>query len=78
MVESELWVTMHKQPLLSKVFVPDMASDELIPFGLEHIQNLCRYLAWDAPIFVEMYRGPVRATTKKTREPLLREILRES
>ena len=46
-VESELWVTMHRQDILSKVFVPE--NDELVPFSLEAIQHLCKYFAWDVP-----------------------------
>ena len=46
LVESELWVTMHRQEILSKVYVPE--NDDFAPFGLEQIQHLCRYLAWDA------------------------------
>ena len=52
-VESELWVTMHRQEILSKVYVPE--NDEFAPFGLEQIQHLCRYLAWDAALFA-IYR----------------------
>ena len=44
-VESELWLTMHRQEILSKVYVPE--NDEFAPFGLEQIQHLCKYLAWD-------------------------------
>ena len=44
-VESELWLTMHRQEILSKVYVPE--NDDFAPFGLEQIQHLCRYLAWD-------------------------------
>ena len=47
-VESELWVTMHRQEILSKMYVPQ--NDEFAPFGLEQIQHLCRYLAWDAAL----------------------------
>ena len=47
-VESELWVTMHRQEILSKVFVPE--NGELVPFGLEDVQHLCKYLAWDAEL----------------------------
>ena len=52
-VESELWVTMHRQEILSKVYVPE--NDEVAPFGLEQIQHLCKYLAWDAALS-EIYK----------------------
>ena len=39
---------MHRQEILSKVYVPE--NDEFAPFGLEQIQHLCRYLAWDAAL----------------------------
>ena len=51
---------MHKQHLLSKIFVPDMDSDELVPFGLEHVQHLCRYLAWDARSIVHIWGVPAK------------------
>ena len=52
-VESELWVTMHRQEILSKVYVPE--NDDFAPFGLEQIQHLCKYLVWDAARFA-MYK----------------------
>ena len=39
---------MHRQDILSKVYVPE--NDDFAPFGLEQIQHLCRYLAWDAAL----------------------------
>lgn len=39
---------MHRQDILSKVYVPE--NEEFAPFGLEQIQHLCRYLAWDAAL----------------------------
>ena len=53
LVESELWVTMHRQEILSKVYVPE--NDDFAPFGLEQIQHLCKYLVWDAARFA-MYK----------------------
>ena len=46
---------MHRQEILSKVYVPE--NDEFAPFGLEQIQHLCRYLAWDAALSAITSRG---------------------
>ena len=45
-VESELWVTIHKHYIMSKIWVVEGA--ETTPFGLRELQYLCRELTWDS------------------------------
>ena len=46
-VESELWITIHKHYIMSKVYVVE--GSETTPFGLRELQFLCRELTWDRP-----------------------------
>ena len=46
-VESELWITIHKHYIMSKVYVVE--GSETTPFGLRELQFLYRELIWDRP-----------------------------